>query len=233
MKINILLCDTFEGLLPENIISYSSLFENLFNPIRSNIEYVIYNVWNNEFPPTIEKGAIYLIPGSRAGAYDDIAWVKSLIIFIREAYANDAKLIGVCFGHQVIAQALGGKVEKASVGWGIGVRSSLITDNQVSNYFENGCMRLMYNHNDQVVVLPPNATLFATSEFCPNEGFFIGKQVLTFQGHPEYTVDYNKYLLLNHAKKEPEVTKKMALKTLENPRVDNHKIAKWILDFVS
>ena len=122
MNINILLCDTFPGLLPDYIPSYFSMFEKLFNNIDSTTTYKVFDIQKLDFPIQLNKDDLYLITGSNAGAYDDTPWVKQLIEFIKVLNSEKIRLTGICFGHQIIAQALGGKVVKAPVGWGTGVR---------------------------------------------------------------------------------------------------------------
>jgi GMP synthase-like glutamine amidotransferase len=227
MKINILLCDTFDGQLPEDIPDYVYLFRQLFGKLDDNLYCEIFDV-RNDIYPTLQSDELYLVPGSMASAYEDTCWVKTLIEFIRAMYAEGVKMAGVCFGHQVIAQALGGRVERAQQGWGMGVRSSEIIDPRALNFFPDGRMNLLYNHHDQVVELPPRARCFARSGFCPVEGFYIDDNVVTFQGHPEYTSEYNRYQLANHSAGEPEDVITKALASL-NRKTDSLAAAKWIL----
>jgi GMP synthase-like glutamine amidotransferase len=228
MKINILICDYFDGLLPHEIPSYASMLQTLFDAVDKTVEYELFDVQQGCYP-SVSSRELYLIPGSRAGAYDDTYWVKELIGFIRKLYAGNAKILGICFGHQVIAQALGGRVEKSPKGWGTGIRTSRIIDSKASAYFPEMTMSLHYNHHDYVVELPPEAVCFAMSDFCPIEGFYIGRQVLAFQGHPEYTSGYSRYLLQNHAENEPEEVVNSALISLVN-KTDSLAVAKWMLD---
>ncbi|KAA6330336.1 Carbamoyl-phosphate synthase small chain [termite gut metagenome] len=231
MKINILLCDSFPGLLPPDIPSYPSMFQRLFNSIETGIRYEIFDVRQNIYPETLSDKELYLIPGSTASAYDDIPWINKLQEFIRTLHGKKMKTIGICFGHQIIAQALGGRVMRAPQGWGTGIRSSAVVAPEAERYFPQKEMYLHYNHHDQVVELPPRAIRFATGDFCINEGFFVGDHILTFQGHPEYTREYNKYLLLHHAPDEPEEIKTKALKSLSN-EADNLAAANFILDMI-
>jgi len=197
-RINILLCDTFPGRLPDFIPNYESLFMDLFASIGVQADYRIFQTWQGELPLTINRDEIYLVPGSLDSAYDDKPWILSLVQWIQQAYNSGAKLMGVCFGHQVIARALGGEVKKYDGGFGAGVRASRVMDEQMKTYFPDGQMCLLYSHHDQVTALPPDAVLCATSDFCRNESYRIGHQVITFQGHPEFTVAYSRHLLLNH-----------------------------------
>lgn len=232
MKINILICDTFDGLLPDNIPSYSSMLINLFKPIAPLIEYRLYKAFDREFPSHLNRNELYLIPGSRAGAYEDKVWVKDLIEFIKKAHSKQIPLAGICFGHQVIAQALGGVVAPSGKGWGTGIRKSTIIDEKASKYFCDEHMQLFYNHNDQVLRLPAEAKSFATSNFCTYEGFTIGNHILTFQGHPEYTADYNRYLIFNHAQDEPQDVKDAALKSIDRMENMGKNAAQWMLDLI-
>ncbi len=197
-RINILLCDTFPGRLPEFIPNYESLFFDLFASIGEQPSYRIFQTWQGELPSAINSDELYIVPGSLDSAYDNKPWIIALLKWIERAYTRGAKLMGVCFGHQAIALALGGKVQQYEGGYGVGVRVSQVIDERMKPYFPDGQMRLLYSHHDQVTVLPQDAVMCATSDFCRNESFRMGQQVITFQGHPEFTVDYSRHLLLNH-----------------------------------
>jgi GMP synthase-like glutamine amidotransferase len=195
MRMNILVCDWFEGLLPDFVPTFPHLFYRLFDPVSPHLSYKLFDVQKGEFPDGLKQDELYIISGSRAGAYEDIPWVKAVLEFIRRGYNENIKMAGVCFGHQAIAQALGGKVEPSPKGWGAGARRSKITHPKALRFFPGGELCLYYNHNDQAVTLPPMAERIATSDFCENEAFIIGDNILCFQGHPEYTKEYMEHVI--------------------------------------
>ena len=225
----ILLCDHFPGLLPEYIPSYESMFMRLFDALGVGMKYEVYNTIDGELPPLDGNGEIHLITGSNQGAYDDAPWIKALLEWIVSANALGMKIVGICFGHQAIAQALGGEVRRATAGWGTGIRESSVMGEGL-RYFPSGVMRLMYNHHDQVTRLPEGAVRLATSEFCPNEAFSVGDNILSFQGHPEYVVSYAVHLLMNFAQDEPLPVRTAALRSLGLHIHDGSTVARWIVD---
>lgn len=229
MKVNILLCDTFPGLLPDFIPSYASMFTTLFDSVADDVTYQICRAMDGELPAPEGNGEIYLITGCNQSAYDNTPWIKALLRWISDARRTGAKVVGICFGHQCIAQALGGYVARAPQGWGFGIRECDIVDESAKRFFPDGKMRLMYNHHDQVTVLPPDATLIATSDFCRVECFRIGDKILAFQGHPEYVPEYERHLLANFADDEPYEVKKKALESLDTMNHDGQTVARWIL----
>lgn len=229
-KINILLCDKFTGLLPDYIPSYVWMFTRLFDATGCGVTYAVYPVMEDCLPRSINQGEIYLITGCNLSAYDDVTWIKNLLDWIMNACSANALIVGICFGHQAIAQALGGKVEQATVGWGIGIRESNVVDEAALAYFPDGRMRLLYNHHDQVTRLPNGAVLTATSNFCPIESFRMGKNVLAFQGHPEYIPKYEEHLLNNFADEEPIAVRETALQSLSSMQHQGSVVARWILD---
>lgn len=232
MPVNILLCDTFPGRLPDFIPNYESLFMDLFAAIGEEPEYRIFQTWQGELPSTINADELYIVPGSLDSAYDDKPWIVALLQWIEKAYCRGAKMMGVCFGHQAIARALGGEVRKYDGGYGAGVRVSRVLDEPMKPYFPNGEMRLLYSHNDQVMALPPDAVLCATSDFCQNESFRIGNQVVTFQGHPEFTVAYSRHLLTTCCDDVPLSVRHAALQTLDLLTPQGSEATRFALDLL-
>lgn len=231
-RINILLCDTFPGRLPDFIPNYESLFMDLFAAIGEEPEYHIFQTWQGELPSVVNPDELYMVPGSLDSAYDDKPWIVALLKWIEHAYNRGAKMMGVCFGHQAIARALDGEVRPYDGGFGAGVRVSTVLDESMKPYFSDGQMRLLYSHHDQVMALPPDAVLCATSDFCKNESFRIGNQVVTFQGHPEFTVAYSRHLLSNHCDDENPATVQVALDSLETTSPQGPAAARFALDLL-
>lgn len=230
MTLNILLCDPFTGLLPKDIPSYVSMFTNLFDSVRSNVTYHIYDVYKNQFPLHLRPDETYLITGSNSSIFEEKGWIKGLLSFIRGAYAQQIPLAGVCFGHQAIAYALGGKIAPFKKGWEAGIRESRIVDPTARRYFTSNQLALHYSHHGQVTQLPRGAVRFATSDSCKNEGFLLNNHILTFQGHPEYTDSFMRYLIRNHSANEPEEIKEKALESIQFYETMGQKAAQWILD---
>lgn len=227
--INLLLCDTFPGLLPESIPSHEYLFEKRFHFVDLNIIFKVFRALDGELPEHPAADELYLITGSNNAAYDTLPWILDLQDWIRKTAILQVPMVGICFGHQVIAQALGGRVERYAGGWGVGIREMEVLDADLLPFFPDKKMRLIVNHHDQVMELPEGAIPLATSDFCRYEGFRIGHHILTFQGHPEFTVDYERHLILNHAEDEDDAVKRRALETLEEMEHQGEVVAEFLL----
>lgn len=172
--------------IPDEIPKYEEMFRILFAPAQE-LDLTFVQVRLGEFPEDIDAADAYLVTGSAAGVYDDLDWIEPLKSLIRDIHAKRKPLVGICFGHQIIAEALGGKTIKSPKGWGVGVRSMAMQD--APSYFDDQheCLTLLYMHQDQVIKAPEGAHIFAGDEFCPIGAFTIGENVLCLQGHPEFT----------------------------------------------
>jgi len=234
--LGILDCDELAAPLKQEYHNYSHMFETLFS-FATGIRYREYAVVEGELPQSVNECGAYLITGSKTGVYDDVHWLPGLRDFIQNAYARDTRLVGICFGHQLLADTLGGKAEVSSKGWGLGARTEhlLAGDDPLCPEVmrQNRHVRLLYSHQDQVVSLPPGATALYGSDFCPYAAFLIPEKVLAFQGHPEFTKAYLSRLMALREKqgRYRENDYQVALGTL-NESVDSEKVSRWIVNFL-
>ncbi len=175
MRIGILLAEQFNGPIAAELGPYEGLFARLLD--GNGFSYQTYPVDQMVLPQSPDEAEGWLITGSTAGAYDDLPWIPLLEDFIRDVKGSGRPLVGICFGHQIIAQALGGRVEKATAGWFIGAEG-----------YQMGEALLTLNawHQDQVIAPPPDARVIARSPGCPLAGLAYGETILSFQPHPEF-----------------------------------------------
>ncbi len=144
-------------------------------------EIVSYMVCDNHFPTDLNSADGWIITGSIHCANDDIDWINRLKDLVREIYAKDIALVGICFGHQVIAAALGGKVEQFSGGWGVGGHQYQIAESAATH-------RVIAWHQDQVIDKPQQAQCIGSSSFCQNAFLVYSNKVFTMQPHPEFSL---------------------------------------------
>lgn len=190
----------------------------------------IYDLANNKFPSSKYDCRAYVITGSRFGVYDNTPWMGRLFEFVRTLHAARSTLLGVCFGHQCIAEALGGKVVRSPKGWGAGIHEYDVVHPEVSTWLNRTSVRLICSHQDQVIEMPPAGQRILTSEFCENAGMLIGNHILTVQGHPEFSVEYAEHLC-NERAAEIGATYELAIQSL-SMQPDNHIVAQLFSGFL-
>ena len=155
--------------------SYPAMFRRLLAP--HGFDFRDWSVVDGDFPDSVHDAEGWLITGSRHGTYDDLPFIAPLEALIRQAVDEGVPVVGICFGHQIVAQALGGRVEKFPGGWAVGPQSY---------DFDGETLTLNAWHQDQVMQPPPGAETIATHPFCPHAGLRIGDKALTVQAHPEF-----------------------------------------------
>ena len=188
MKIGILIT----GHPPENMMD-GGAYDKYFARLLGDDEFT-YQAWavvDGIFPDSVDDADGWLITGSKHGAYEPHDWIPPLEQFVRDCYAAHVPMIGVCFGHQVIAQAMGGKVEKFKGGWSVGR----------TEYDING-QKFALNawHQDQVVERPQAAEVIGSTDFCENAALLYDDRIWTIQPHPEYGHDFIEGLINTRGK---------------------------------
>lgn len=174
-----------------------------------------------------------LITGSPAGVYDTLPWMDPLRDFIRRAHDRGTRMVGICFGHQIIADALGGEVRKSEKGWGLGRHVYDVVPDQP--HFAPGVEKLAIacSHQDQVITPPPTAKVILRNAFAPNAGLsYAGGTILSFQPHPEFEDDYSSALIdLRRGKVSDEIIEAAhdSMKTRSDSTVLSRAISRFLL----
>jgi GMP synthase-like glutamine amidotransferase len=158
---------------------YPDMFERLL--AGHGFDFRTWRVVDEEFPDSVRVADGWLITGSKHGVYEGHAFIAPLEQFIRDAFAARVPVAGICFGHQIMATALGGRVEKFAGGWAVG---------PVDYDFDGERLTLNAWHQDQVVAPPPGAEVIATTPFCAYAGFAYDDRGISVQPHPEFADDF-------------------------------------------
>lgn len=230
MNLGILQCDHVRDEFAAHG-QYPERFSLILKPAYPEVQLLIFDAENGKLPENIDVADAYLITGSRHGVNDDFPWIRQLESFVQKIDRAQKKIIGICFGHQLIAKALGGKVIKSPKGWGVGMSQNKITQQKHWMMPPQSQFNLLVSHQDQVVELPEQAEIIAASEFCPYYMTQIGTHILTIQGHPEFTKAYSHELMKFRQQILGDSLFEQGVNSLELP-VDDQLIAQWIINFL-
>jgi len=236
MKIGILDADHLSPSIIKKFGCYAERFVHLFSPLPASVSFNRYTVFDCEYPQSMDECDAYIITGSQYSTYEDFSWIKQLEEYIRQLHQHKKKLIGICFGHQLIAQSLGGKVEKNSQGWEIGITATHITETRITDPLDwmqpnREFFFSLVSHQDHVTRLPENAINFCSTNLCLYSGFYIDTHILTFQGHPEFSKDYLK-LIIKLQSKNLSLKQRQGAKASLQQSDDHELIANWIFNFL-
>jgi len=223
MKLAILETGRPPGDLADWFGDYPTMFERL---LGDGFEVETFDVQEGRFPGQATHDAI-LITGSPAGVYDGYSWIEPLSDFIRSA--GDRKMVGVCFGHQIMSEALGGLVIKSEKGWGAGLHHYSIV-HSVPWLDGEQKIAIPASHQDQVVMQPPNTEIVAASDFTPYAALaWTDRPAISFQFHPEFDPAFAKALIEKRYDVVPNPD--VAIASLDAPN-DNHRVGGWIRRFL-
>lgn len=223
MKLAILETGHPPGDLESRFGGYPAMFADMLGP---GFEIESFDVGAGKLPSPAAHHA-YLVTGSPAGVYDPLPWIAPLCSFIREA--RQSRMVGVCFGHQIMTEALGGRVVKSDRGWGAGLHNySIIRREPWMD--DSDSVAVPASHQDQVVIQPPNTKVVAASSFTPYAALaWTDRPAISLQFHPEFSPDYAKALIEKRYDIVPDPD--AAIASLDGPN-DNERVAGWIRKFL-
>ncbi len=223
MKIGILITGHPPAETVSDFGTYATAFEALLQGHGFTFE--SWACLEGEFPESVNEADGWLVTGSKFGAYEEHAWIASLEEFIRTAYSHEVPLVGICFGHQIIAKALGGKVEKFSGGWSVGRVEYHLEGHQQP-------VPLYAWHQDQVVELPDDASVVGSTDFCQYAALSYKGKAYSLQPHPEFTSEFFKKLFAARKAGLPRAALDLAQQSVASDQTTNSAvIAESIADF--
>ncbi len=236
MKIGILETGEVHPDLRTRYGDYPAMFERLLGAVDPGLEFATVRVVSGEMPATPGQADAWLVTGSRHGVYDKLPWIWPLKAFLRECVAAQVPVVGICFGHQILAEALGGRATKSEKGWVLGVQDYELVARPgwMDGLPDRFAVRAL--HQDQVVRLPPDATVLARSPHCDYAAIAYGDPeapvAVSLQPHPEFGPEFTDALLaLRAGIAFPEAAAEEARASLARP-VENEAWARLIAAYL-
>lgn len=233
MKITILEAGRAPGRLSEDYPRYPEMFSALLSRIDPGLKFETVALVDGAAPPDAESIEAALITGSPSGVYDQTPWMDPLRAFVKRAKEAQTPLVGVCFGHQVIADALGGDVRKSEKGWGVGRHTYDVVGRRPWMNDASERFSLAASHQDQVITPPEGAVTLARSKHTEHALLAYGDApIVSLQGHPEFGDRF--VTALYSARRGKNLTDDVvdaAVESLAKPD-DNALVGEWIVRFL-
>ncbi len=231
MKLGILKADAVRPEWVPRFGEYPDMFIAILGRADPKLEFVVYDVEQGQYPADIDEVDAYLITGSKSGVYENKPWIAPLMAFVCEVHRRHKKLVGICFGHQLVAQALGGKVEKSSKGWGMGLHTHHFGRTPAWHDQGERDLQILVSHQDQVLELADGSEVLAGSDFCENAVIRVGDHILTFQGHPEFVPELSRVMMEFRRELIGEDVYTSGVASLQGTD-EGKRVARWILNFL-
>ena len=237
MNISILETGKLPKTLERRFGNYTSMFFNLLNQLEITHTLKTYEVTKNQFPIDLKSTDLWVITGSSYGVYDNLPWILALKDLLNQIMTKKIPVLGICFGHQILAETMGGKVEKSSKGWGVGVHTYYRNDKTLWTKRLGHSFSGYASHQDQVIVAPKTSIPIYGSKFCPNSILTYGDKenpnAISIQSHPEFSKDCLKAIINRKIGKAiPRSVGKNALQTLK-VEPNNLKVFRTLLEAIN
>ena len=231
MKIGLLICGKLPSALERRGTSHSRMLQDWLSPVAHKCTFRPYRAYAGKLPPKVDTCDCYFVSGSASSILEREPWQKKLCNFLLVAAKAQVPVVGICFGHQALAEALGGRAAHAPKGWEVGVKTWKIVRDEGWMRECGKKLTLLSIHRDQVVKLPPRSVRVASRDRCPNGMFRLANHAIGIQGHPEMTNKVFTEILELRKSSFTDEERKEALESLEIP-TQAKDMARWCVNFV-
>ncbi|MET4695861.1 type 1 glutamine amidotransferase [Endozoicomonas lisbonensis] len=231
MNIGLLLCDDVQTQFQPEHGNYPDMFQALLEQHDPTLQITTYRALDGQLPENTNDCDGWVISGSRHSVNDPFPWISALEAFVKQLYIDRQKTVGICFGHQLMAKVLGGRVAESDKGWGIGVSVNTLTEHHDWMQPSLNSLNALVSHKEQIEHLPETATIIATSDFCPYYMVTYCDHFLSIQGHPEFTKAYMEALIHSREKVIPHSRIIEGMQSIKQP-VDSSVIGQWLLNYL-
>jgi len=232
VKVCILDNDHLDPAVADTYASYGAMTEKMFAAAGVPWRFDRYDTVLGRYPDSFDDYDVVLLTGSKADSFSDEPWVRELRRHVTALLQQRKKLLGICFGHQLIAHCLGAQVGRAPNGWGMGrMAYDWVGPASLKPDAVDATINLLASHQDQVLTLPASATLLARSDFCPIAAYAIDDHVFCVQPHPEFVEAYSAYLLDKRRERVGEERYAAARAELSLPH-DGLEVARFMQRFI-
>jgi len=228
MKTGLLICDHINPQYKDEFGDYSDMFKALF----PEFEWRLYDACKGELPANVDECAVYFTTGSRHSVYQEIDWILQLKAFVKKLHEREKYYVGMCFGHQMLGEALGGKVTKSERGWCVGVHSLEVKEKAtwMKPFQEN--INLLMMCQDQVEIFPEGAIVLASNAMCPAGMIQVGEKMLGIQAHLEFPKAYDEALMKARIDRMGTEVVAKGIESLNLP-VSVETVRSWIFEFLA
>lgn len=228
VQLGLLVCDHVSEDFVNIAGDYPDMFRRLFAR-HPEVEMREYDLTAGQFPDSPAECDAWITTGSRNSVYDAVPWIEDFAGFVREIAGAGSPYVGVCFGHQMIAHALGGRVERAEAGWGLGVKEVAVP--VPPRWLPTSSFRILNSHADQITALPEGGVVLGGNDHCPVSLMQLGDTMIGLQGHPEFGPGYVEALARHRRGKVPAAVADAALESLAQTP-DTEVLADAIVSFL-
>lgn len=234
MRIGILQCDDVRSSLSPEFGEYPEMIESRLAGLDERFTFKTYKAHQGLLPDCVHDCDAYILTGSHYSVFDNEAlWINSLQDFVVRLNKAKIKTIGICFGHQLIAGVMGGKVERADCGWLIGVHEVQIQHIQPFMQPLAKQFHIAMMCEDQVQTVSDEATVLASSPKCPYAMLQYDEHMLTIQGHPEFSQAFAKCLLNVRQDEFPSKRYEIGAQSFAEHQLDGELIFNWFAHFLT
>jgi GMP synthase-like glutamine amidotransferase len=231
VRIGVLECDHVSERYLAIAGDYADMFTAMVTEADPDADIVLYDAQRGVLPSRPDECDGWLCTGSSASVFAGEHWIEALAAFVRDVHAARVPFVGICFGHQLIAHALGGRTERAVVGWGAGALPMQVAVRGPWMQPPLPSATLLYSHQDQVTELPPGGRVLGSAPHCPVAMLAVDDDMIGIQAHPEFGTPYLRALLEDRVDRIGEADTVVALASLDQP-TDERAVARWIVEFL-